>query len=224
MEADVNVGIVGGSLAGCAAAIALRHAGCEVSVYERSRGALEDRGAGIGMPLALLHTLVERGFVDPDMACFRASRSPFLFRQGPGHERVLWEQPVAVAVTNWGIVYRHLRSRIPDAAYRQGDEVVDVSASGNSAASLRFADGRTATFDFVVCADGQHSVGRRALFPEQGLQYAGYVLWRGLADESSVSEIDRFEDRITWAVSETGYCLFYIVPRLAEDVGIGKRK
>jgi 2-polyprenyl-6-methoxyphenol hydroxylase-like FAD-dependent oxidoreductase len=77
----VNVGIVGGSLAGCAAAIALGRAGCEVSVYERSRGALEDRGAGIGMPLALLRTLVERDYVDEDMACFRASRSPFVFDQ-----------------------------------------------------------------------------------------------------------------------------------------------
>ena len=220
----MNVGIVGGSLAGCAAAIALRRAGCEVSVYERSRGALEDRGAGIGMPLALLHTLVERDFVDPDMACFRASRSPIVFRTGPGHERVLWEQPVAVAVTNWGIVYRHLRSRIPDAVYRQGDEVVDVSPSGPSAASLRFADGRTATHDLGVCADGQHSVGRRALFPDHGLQYAGYVVWRGLADESSVPDIERFEDRITWAVSGTGYCLLYIVPSRAEDVTIGKRQ
>ena len=224
----MNVGIVGGSLAGCAAAIALRHAGCEVSVYERSRRALEDRGAGIGIPLALLRTLVEREYVDLDMACFRASRSPFVFRQDPGHdgsrqERVLWEQPVAVAVTNWGIVYRHLRSRIPNAVYRQGDEVIDVSPSAGGT-SLRFSDGRIATHDLVVCADGQDSVGRRSLFPEQRLQYAGYVLWRGLADESSVSDIGRFEDRITWAVSESGYCLLYIVPSPVEDVGVGKRQ
>src|SRR2546425_6166515 len=31
-------------------------AGCDVTVYERSRGKLEDRGAGIGMPLALLRS------------------------------------------------------------------------------------------------------------------------------------------------------------------------
>src|SRR5262245_54109777 len=108
------------------------------------------------------------------MACFRASRSPFVVRPD-GHvggraERVLWEQPVAVAVTNWGIVYRHIRSRIPDAAYRQGEEVIDCSSTG-SGASLRFADGRLATFDLVVCADGQHSVGRRSLFPEQQYWY-----------------------------------------------------
>ena len=66
----LQVAIVGGYLAGCSAAIALRRAGCEVTVYERSRGTLEDRGAGIGMPLALLHTLIARDFVDADIAHF----------------------------------------------------------------------------------------------------------------------------------------------------------
>ena len=93
----MNVGIVGGSLAGCAAAIAMRRAGCDVTVFERSRGALEDRGAGIGIPLALLRALVERDFVDADMACFQASRSPFVFRaaagKGPSPEHVLWSSP-----------------------------------------------------------------------------------------------------------------------------------
>ena len=64
----LNVAIVGGSIAGCAAAIALRRAGCAATVYERSRGKLEDRGAGIGMPLALLRILIERNFVDAGMA------------------------------------------------------------------------------------------------------------------------------------------------------------
>src|SRR5882724_4102651 len=76
----LNVAIVGGSLAGCAAAIALRRAGCEVTVYERSRGKLEDRGAGIGMPLALLHTLIERDLVDADMAHLQATKAPFVLR------------------------------------------------------------------------------------------------------------------------------------------------
>ncbi len=224
----MNAGIVGGSLAGCAAAIALRRAGCDVTVFERSRGALEDRGAGIGIPLALLDALVERNFVEANLACFRASRSPFVFSSGatasPHAERVLWEQPVAVAVTNWGIVYRHLRSRIPDAAYRQGEEVVEIRSVDDDAAEIRFAGGSTAQFDLVVCADGQHSVGRRALFPEQPLQYAGYILWRGLVDERNISDIGRFEDRITWAVSGTGYCLLYVVPSRAEDISVGRRQ
>jgi 2,6-dihydroxypyridine 3-monooxygenase len=181
------------------------------------------------MPLALLHTLIERDLVDADIAHFQATKAPFVLRadtkegeQGQG--RLLWEQPIAAAVTNWGIVYRHLRSRIPDAIYRQGQEVIAVSGLGGDTVSVHFADGHTAQFDLVVCADGPQSVGRRLLFPAQSLQYVGYILWRGLAEEQAVTNIPLFEDRLTWAVSDTGYCLLYLVPSRAEEVAVGKRQ
>jgi 2-polyprenyl-6-methoxyphenol hydroxylase-like FAD-dependent oxidoreductase len=106
----LNVAIVRGSIAGCAAAVALRRVGCDVTVYERSHGTLEDRGAGIGMPLALLHTLIERDLVDAEMAHFHVTKAPFVLRADPekgepGRGRLLWEHPIAAAVTNWGIVY-----------------------------------------------------------------------------------------------------------------------
>jgi 2-polyprenyl-6-methoxyphenol hydroxylase-like FAD-dependent oxidoreductase len=225
----LNVAIVGGSLAGCAAALALRRMGCDVTVYERSRGKLEDRGAGIGMPLALLHTLIERDLVDADIAHFQATKSPFVLRTDPeevepGRGRLLWEQPIAAAVTNWGIVYRHLRSRIPDAIYHQGQEVTAVSNPEGDTVSVHLAEGHTAQFDLVVCADGPQSVGRRLLFPARSLQYVGYILWRGLAEEQAVPNIALFEDRVTWAVSNTGYCLLYLVPSRAEEVTVGKRQ
>src|SRR5215510_8896504 len=225
----LNVAIVGGSIARCAAAIALRRAGCEVTVYERSRSKLEDRGAGIGMPLALLHTLIERDFVDAGMAHLQATKAPFVLRADAeeGHHGrgcLLWEQPIAAAVTNWGIVYRHLRSRIPDAIYHQGQEVTAVSDHGNDTVSVHLAEGHTAQYDLVVCADGQQSIGRRLLFPAQPLQYVGYILWRGLAEEQAVAHIPLFEDRVTWAVSATGYCLLYLVPSRAEEITVGKRQ
>jgi 2-polyprenyl-6-methoxyphenol hydroxylase-like FAD-dependent oxidoreductase len=221
MTTGLNVAIVGGSLAGCAAAIALRRVGCAVTVYERSRGTLEDRGAGIGMPLALLHTLIERDLVDADIAHFQATKAPFVLRADPepgepGRGRLLWEHPIAAAVTNWGIVYRHLRSRIPDAIYHQGQEVIAVSDPEGETVSVHLANGHTAQCDLVVCADGPQSIGRRLLFPAQSLQYVGYILWRGLAEEQAVASIALLEDRVTWAVSETGYCLLYLVPSRAE--------
>jgi 2-polyprenyl-6-methoxyphenol hydroxylase-like FAD-dependent oxidoreductase len=223
------VAIIGGSIAGCAAAIALRRAGCDVTVYERSRGKLEDRGAGIGMPLTLLRTLMERDFVDSNMAHLRATKAPFVLRD-VGEEverdrwRLLWEQPMAAAVTNWGIVYRHLRSRIPDALYHQGREIAEVSDPEDDVVSVRCADGHTAQFDLVVCADGQQSIGRRLLFPDYPLQYVGYILWRGLAEERAVANIPLFEGRVTWALSDAGYCLLYLAPSRAEEVAVGKRQ
>jgi 2-polyprenyl-6-methoxyphenol hydroxylase-like FAD-dependent oxidoreductase len=45
--------VVGGSIAGCAAAIACGHAGLPVDVYERSGSEPAERGFGITMPMAL---------------------------------------------------------------------------------------------------------------------------------------------------------------------------
>src|SRR5215510_4747576 len=229
VASGLRVAIVGGSLAGCAVAVALQRVGCEVTVYERSRGKLEDRGAGIGMPLALLHTLIERDLVDADLAHFQATTAPFVLCADTGEGehgrgRLLWEQPVAAAVTNWGIVYRHLRSRIPDAIYHQGQEVIAVSDPGGDTVAVHLTKGHTAQFDLVVCADGPQSVGRRLLFPAQSLQYVGYVVWRGLAAEQTVADIALFEDRVTWALSDSGYCLLYLVPSRAEEVAVGKRQ
>jgi pyruvate/2-oxoglutarate dehydrogenase complex dihydrolipoamide dehydrogenase (E3) component len=45
MVAGSRVGIVGGSVAGCAMAVAAANLDCEVVVFEASSGLLEDRGA-----------------------------------------------------------------------------------------------------------------------------------------------------------------------------------
>lgn len=221
--AGMKVAIVGGSIAGCAAAIVLQRIGWDVTVYERSTGQLEDRGAGLGIPLSLLETLVARDLVDADVSHFQATRCPFVLRTKDGdgdsyRGRLLWEQPIAVAVTNWGVLYQHLRRRVPDVCYHQGHTVTDIQETDDDAVSVHLSDGRAMRFDLVVCADGQHSVGRRLLFPAQPLQYVGYILWRGLAEEASVSHAELFADRVTWAVSDRGYCLLYLVPSRTAEV------
>ena len=62
--ADLKVGIVGGSIAGCAAAHAFLKAGCDVQVFERSGAGLEERGSGIAIP-----TPLREPPVDPIDAC-----------------------------------------------------------------------------------------------------------------------------------------------------------
>lgn len=56
---NLRIGIVGGSLAGCSAAILLSRAGHDVQVYERSRGNLVGRGGGIGTATAVFEGLIE---------------------------------------------------------------------------------------------------------------------------------------------------------------------
>ena len=56
----LRIGIIGGSIAGCAMAIELARIGCEVTVLERAGEELKDRGVGIGTTPSILEKLIER--------------------------------------------------------------------------------------------------------------------------------------------------------------------
>ena len=61
-----TVGVIGGSIAGCAAAIALERLGCIVTILERSSTGLQDRGSGIGVPPPLRDEMVANGYLPTD--------------------------------------------------------------------------------------------------------------------------------------------------------------
>jgi len=60
----MRVGIIGGSIAGCATAALLHRAGHDVTVFERSGSDLVSRGAGIGTPTAVWQDMMARGLID----------------------------------------------------------------------------------------------------------------------------------------------------------------
>lgn len=94
----LKVGIVGGSIAGCAAAIALMRAGHRVTVFERSSETLVGRGAGIGTQLSVLRSLVERDMIDADMPHFHAEGFPHVGRTTADDRlgRTAWMAPVTM--------------------------------------------------------------------------------------------------------------------------------
>lgn len=59
-----------------------------------------------------------------------------------------------------------------------------------------FADGSAAQGDFLIGADGIHSVIRRLMFPQVRLRYSGYIAWRGVVDFAGSSAPDRTSE--TW--------------------------
>jgi 2-polyprenyl-6-methoxyphenol hydroxylase-like FAD-dependent oxidoreductase len=60
----MRVGIIGGSIAGCATAALLHRAGHDVIVFERSGSDLVSRGAGIGTPATVWQDMMARGLID----------------------------------------------------------------------------------------------------------------------------------------------------------------
>ena len=218
----LRVGIIGGSIAGCAAAIELDRAGCDVTLFERSTGSLKDRGAGIGFPFALVETLQRRDLFDADMAIVPIRKRHFVVRS-PSGGRVLWEQHFAIAATNWDVLYRTLRKRVRDDIYHQGCEVTELHESADGTV-VKLASGQDVVFDLVVCADGYTSTGRSILFPDQRLRYAGYIMWRGLLDEQHVNDITPFEGVNIFAVTPVGHLISYLVPGRNGETQRGKRR
>lgn len=47
---------------------------------------------------------------------------------------------------------------------------------------IRFADGTHAATDYVIAADGIHSVFREKLLPDSKIRFAGYTCWRGVVE------------------------------------------
>jgi 2-polyprenyl-6-methoxyphenol hydroxylase-like FAD-dependent oxidoreductase len=62
-----RVAVIGGSIAGCAAALAAHRTGAdEVTIFERSTGGLEDRGVGVVMHSDISRLLENAGYADPE--------------------------------------------------------------------------------------------------------------------------------------------------------------
>ena len=139
----LSIGIVGGSIAGCSAAILLSRAGHEVSVFERSRGGLVGRGGGIATTGAMFEELVEWDVIDADMPHFRAQKMPFIVRTDdePEFGRQPHAVPLDLRAFHWTELWGQLRRRVPDVIYHRGVTVTDARPVGSTAVDLEFDSG-----------------------------------------------------------------------------------
>lgn len=216
-----RVGIVGGSIAGCAAAIALSRLGCDVTVLERSSGALQDRGAGIAIPNALRQTLCDAGYLPADYRHVASRGRRWVVNDGTPLGRIAWGQAGALTFNNWSVLWRGLRERVPEGTYRDGVSVLDVSQD-EAGVALELGDGTTETFDVVIGADGYRSTIRRAIASESTPVYAGYILWRGnfpaaeLSDREAWAELLEAGEWLT-VCFEGGHAVMYPIPDCEGD-------
>lgn len=178
--------VVGGSLGGLMAANLLRRAGHAVQVLERSARSLEGRGAGIVTHDGLLGTLRDAGVtVDAGLGVAVSTRVE-LAADGRTVER--WDYPQLL--TSWGRLYGLLREALPESDYLMGVPVVSVAQDADGV-EARLADGRVLRADLLIAADGVRSSVRAQLAPQVQPSYAGYVAWRGVCDEASLSRRTR---------------------------------
>lgn len=176
-----RVSIIGGSLGGLFAANLLHRAGWDVQVYERVSDELAERGAGIVTHPELFEVLAAIGIKDAHIGVQVQSRLT-LGQDG----QVLGEHRHPQVLTAWGRLYTLLRGALPDACYNHGKQLTDIEQHPGRVVA-RFADGATAESALLIAADGIRSTVRQLLAPEIAPQYAGYVAWRGLVEERTLS-------------------------------------
>lgn len=222
----LRIGIVGGSITGCATAVVLERAGHDVTVFERSSRELVGRGAGIGTPRGTLRSLIDGDLLDADFPHFVCEASPFTARTTPedARGRCAWTLPLDIALFHWGDLFRNLRRRVPDDHYLAGVAITGADDHEDHV-TLHLEDGATRELDLVVFADGYASLGRRLTFPEAALKYRGYVLWRGVLPEAELADASPLEGklpRLTYG-GVPGHEVLYFVPGADGSLEPGSR-
>jgi len=219
----VRVGIIGGSIAGCATAALLHRAGHEVIVFERSESGLVSRGAGIGTPTTVWQDMMARGLIDETLPAFRADYFRYVTRgSGTGQQRWLGDIHYSTRAFNWAHLYQGLRRGVPDELYR-GASAVELIEARPDGTTLHLRPGGSADFDLVVCADGYRSMGRGLIDPGATPRYRGMVMWRGLLPESDI-RVDPLDGcDAQRVVYQGGHGIVYYIPGSGQSTERGKR-
>jgi len=174
--------VIGGSMSGLLAALALARRGWDVHVYERVETELAGRGAGIVAQPQLADVFRDIG-IDPTVEL----GVPVEFRRSYDIDgRLMSEIRCPQILTSWDRIYRLLRDPFPSARYHRGKTLAEITARPGSV-TAHFTDGETAEGDLLIGADGLRSTVRAQLLPEAVPLYAGYIAWRALIPEAALS-------------------------------------
>lgn len=99
--------------------------------------------------------------------------------------RVVERLPYEQIVTSWDRLYQIMRATIPNGTHHLGCNLTAIEQGPESVTAV-FDNGRRDTGDLLVGANGYRSTVRNLFAPEIQPTYAGYVIWRGLAEEADI--------------------------------------
>lgn len=216
----VKVTIAGGSIGGLCAGIALRGIGADVQIFERERGPMDIRGAGIVVQPHLTSLLREHHA--PALPVTSCKIRRFLDPAGgEGHV-----QPAPQDFTSWEAIYLTLRAAFPEDRYHMGAEITGITPEATRV--IAAIDGRAPVeSDILIAADGANSPLRRRFLPQVSPHYAGYVAWRGTLDEADASPalVSFLDDAFTFCEARSGgHMLVYFIPGDGADARPGHRR
>jgi FAD-dependent urate hydroxylase len=181
--------IIGSGMAGLAAGIAMRQAGYEVEIYEKTKK-LRPAGAGISLWSNGIKVLNKLG-LGKEVAAIGGEMNRMEYRNHHGEvlnnvnlmplvEQV-GQRPYPVSRTD---LQQMMLTAFGEADVHMGMRCVEVKQDADSATAI-FEDGSITTGNLIIGADGIHSVVREYLNGGKvEPRYAGYVNWNGIVEAS----------------------------------------
>ncbi len=190
MQTKPHVLIGGAGIGGLTAALALLQRGFDVDIYEQAPE-LRELGAGIQMAANGSRVLIELGLEDRlrPLVCEAAAKEVRIWNTGQTWKLFdLGADSVARFGAPYWMVHRgdlHQVLREAVEELKPGAIHLDSRCVGltqdETGVTLMLEDGRTATGDVLIGADGVHSRLRAQLFRSPKAHFTGLMAWRGLA-------------------------------------------
>jgi salicylate hydroxylase len=181
--------IAGGGIGGLTAALALLRAGIDVDVYEQARE-LREVGAGVQISANGNRTLYALGLQaamealavetqGKEIRLWNTGQTWKLFDLGPlSVERYGYPYCTVWRPDLLAVLAAAVRAIKPDAIHLGAQCERFAEASGR--VTLHLADGRAASGDLLIGADGVHSTIRSQLFGASKANFTGFAAWRGV--------------------------------------------
>ncbi|MBX2885626.1 MAG: FAD-dependent monooxygenase [Granulosicoccus sp.] len=213
--------IIGGSISGLATGLALLRQGWDVSIYEATNHAIEQRGAGIITHTALFNSLEALGINKLDKVGISILKRKLFARNG----EVVGNLELPQISTSWGRMYTLLRQNFPDNRYHQNKRLTEIEQCRDTV-KTSFSDGTQDSAELLVGADGIRSAVRHHVEPTANPEYAGYVAWRGLIDESDLSTVESSEifPYFTFCLPDGEQVLSYPIAGAGHQIDHGQRR
>ena len=211
LESPLEAIIVGGSLAGLTAALAMARIGIRVTVLDRGANHYV-AGSGLWVDADALHDTIGAAYRGPSGTALGVDVA------GGRQYALAWAQLHA-----W---LRDLTAVAPQIKLRDG-VIVRTVGQDRDTAWASDAEGRRYSGDLVIGADGYRSVTRRAVTgTESPSKFAGYVMWRGLLPEHDAQAAQGHSrlPHMTWEASRGSFVFAYPVPGTQRETSKGDRQ
>lgn len=211
VESPLEAIIVGGSLAGLTAALAMARIGIRVTVLDRGVSRYV-AGSGLWVDVDALHDTIGAAYRGP------AGTALGVDVAGGRQYAVAWAQ-----LHSW---LRDLTRDVPRIQLRDG-VIATTVGQDDQTAWVADTEGHRHTGDLIVGADGYRSITRRAVTgTASSSTFAGYVMWRGLLPERDPRQPQRQSrlPRMTWEASRGSIVFAYPVPGTRREISKGDRQ